>query len=131
MKKLPWIIVCFFATQTQAKAIELEYTEAHDFSKPASPEAMESITHAMMDSPFYEMELEQGSSFAFDLMDQVWINEDATQAVMVKLDLKLEEKDLMGKLIKTEDGLLMHGQTASGNYFAAYFHGMNEQSVKK
>ncbi len=130
MKKSMSAIIAFTFFAFSASAIEIKYSEQRDLNKAADITKIAPISKVMTGTSFFEFEPTTGSDFILDQFDTVWINEDASQAVLVQLDLKLEDQNLIGRTIKLDDGYLMHGETMKGSHFAAYFHGMNEEASK-
>jgi hypothetical protein len=102
-----------------------------DFDQPADSKSIEVLTAAMKESPFSEVELDPKAAFVLDQMDQVWITDDASQAILIKTRIGLEDQNLTGKLLRYEDGYLANGTLPNGTPFVAYFHQMKEDSAKR
>ncbi len=130
MKHFLPLVLALTLCSTSAFAQDYRFKLEKDFDQPADPKAIESISGAMKDSPFSEVELDPKESFVLDQMDQVWITDDAAQAILIKTRIELEDQSLFGKLLRFEDGYLANGKLENGTPFVVFFHQMSEKSSK-
>jgi hypothetical protein len=124
-----WMFALFCSST--AMALDIDYEFNRDLSKPATTEALEVFSKSLEKSPFTEIEVVAGGDFALDVMDQVWLNQSITQAVMIKLDIKPKEEKMMNQFIKLDEGYLVHGVTESNHHFVAFFYGMSQRESEK
>ncbi len=130
MKHFLPLALALTVCSTSAFAQDYRFKLEKDFDQPVDPKAIESISGAMKDSPFSEVELDPKEPFVLDQMDQVWITDDAAQAILIKTRIELEDQSLFGKLLRFEDGYLAGGKLENGTPFVAFFHQMSEKSSK-
>lgn len=122
------ILTLFFLHSSPALA--LEYTVLRDQNKPASSKVLASTTKSLEDTGLVSLDVDGFGEVPIEWVDQIWASPNMDQAIFIKFDLKPKDETLLGKTIKMKTALLIHGQQASGSYFAVYFSGFDEKSAK-
>lgn len=116
------------ASTINTPAEKINYTFVRENNKPASESTLKNTSQSLENTGLVSLETD-GVGNTIDWLDQIWVNQDYSQAMFLKFDLKPQDESLLGKTVKMEKGFLMHGRQDSGTYFAAYFYGFDEKSA--